>query len=845
MEDKRNLTMGLQFSVADAMDSLSEILGYIQRIKGGFQDAEEEGSQFGSTLAKEAGAAQNGLEHVGMEARQTAASLTGISHAGDDIRESILDSRIAFDRMGNAAKENAADARSGLRSAAQAADGLTDAYLNVGTAAESEMIKATGAADQASEALEDILPAGEEVKKTYRQIGAAADSFSLAVISSSRDAMRETDSFGTAIKAGIQGAYGYAGKQVDQFTKKTKSGFQAIQTAVRHPIQTIKTEFQKALENAGKKLEDVGEEAEDAGEKVRREFQKAGSEIDDVGQRANKSERDLKDMGDSGESAGSRIKSAVGSAVTSFFAISAAIELVQAGIEVVKSFGTAILEAGTSAEKTGAQFNALFSDDSGVREWAENYSSAIHRSNTEVQSFLASNKTMYQELGITGQAANDLSRITTSLAYDIGSAFKMEDAEALSLMQDYLKGNTEALAAYGIQIDEAALKQSSMAMGLGSSIDSLNDAAMAQVRMNALLEQTTQLQQAAAKEQTGYTNSIKSLKGIWNDFLTSAGSKFEPVFTKLSNTILTSWPQIEPALSGFIDMLSNGLAAGIPVITDLAVSSIPSLVQTIGEVAGAAAPMGELLLNLATTVLPPLASAATPLISTFGTLAQTVLPPLSRVISSIATTAVPPLVNILQSLSENVIAPLMPHIESIANAILPALSAGLKLIPPILQTISPILEGIAGILSRVVGFLSKIVEWAAGGIGTVLNKVAGLFGGGGGSNGNDIPHNADGDPSFPGGWTHINERGGELAYLPSGSAIIPADKSEQILSGGTKQQGPVSMSFTITVPITVNGNADSGLIAELEARIRQTLRETVQEMQEEAAMNLAIQQGNA
>ena len=71
--------------------------------------------------------------------------------------------------------------------------------------------------------------------------------------------------------------------------------------------------------------------------------------------------------------------------MTSFFAISAVIELVQAGIEVVKNFGTAILEAGTSAEKTGTQFNALFSDDSGVREWAENYSSAIHWSNTEVQ----------------------------------------------------------------------------------------------------------------------------------------------------------------------------------------------------------------------------------------------------------------------------------------------------------------------------------------------------------------------------------------------------------------------------------------------------------------------------
>ena len=68
------------------------------------------------------------------------------------------------------------------------------------------------------------------------------------------------------------------------------------------------------------------------------------------------------------------------------------------------------------------------------------------------------------------------------------------------------------------------------------------------------------------------------------------------------------------------------------------------------------------------------------------------------------------------------------------------------------------------------------------GVGAVLEKVAGLFGGGSSvkSAGAKIPHNADGDLNFRGGWTHINERGGEMAYLPSGSTIIPADKSDKI-----------------------------------------------------------------
>ena len=224
----------------------------------------------------------------------------------------------------------------------------------------------------------------------------------------------------------------------------------------------------------------------------------------------------------------------------------------------------------------------MFSADSGVQEWADNFSDAIHRSNTEVQGFLVSNKAMYQEMGITGTAAEDLSKITTSLAYDFGTAFSLDDAEAIS-RTGLPKGNTEAMAEFGMQIDDAALKQSAMEMGLGKNIDALDEAAMAQVRMNALLQNSTEIQQAATKKQEGYANNIKSLKGIWSDFLSGAASKFAPVFTELTNTIMASWPQIEPALLGMIDMLSNGFAAGVPVIMDLATGALPGLISTFGE----------------------------------------------------------------------------------------------------------------------------------------------------------------------------------------------------------------------------------------------------------------------
>jgi phage-related protein len=59
-----------------------------------------------------------------------------------------------------------------------------------------------------------------------------------------------------------------------------------------------------------------------------------------------------------------------------------------------------------------------------------------------------------------------------------------------------------------------------------------------------------------------------------------------------------------------------------------------------------------------------------------------------------------------------------------------------------------------------------------------------------------MPRNALGTDYFRGGATEINERGGEMAIMPSGSKIIPADKTDKILDNNKG----------IVVYVTVQGN---------------------------------------
>ena len=58
-----------------------------------------------------------------------------------------------------------------------------------------------------------------------------------------------------------------------------------------------------------------------------------------------------------------------------------------------------------------------------------------------------------------------------------------------------------------------------------------------------------------------------------------------------------------------------------------------------------------------------------------------------------------------------------------------------------------------------------------------------------------ISGHATGTSYFSGGWTRVNERGGEIMRLPGGTQIIPHDLSRQMVGGPS-----------IAVHVTVQGN---------------------------------------
>lgn len=784
----------------------------------------------------------------------------------------------------------------------KAGDGIADGMEDAAGSAEGLGKEVDGAADK-------IKGIGEETEKAKTKVLSATEEMGARFQESMGSSLKSGESFWKSFKSGIGSSFGYAGEQAKAFFDDSDKKLKKYQKAWQHPIDTIKSKLGKAMLDAAKDTRKVEDAAEDT-------------------------EKKLDDAGDEGESAGNQIGDAIKGAIGAFVGF----EAIQAGIDMLKELGAAALELAGVAENTGKKFDANFTEEDA--QWAENFGSSIHRAKSEVESFMVSNKALYGEMGITGEAATELSKATTSLAYDFGNAFSMDDTEALGVVQDYISGNSAALEEYGIHIDDTILKNTAMAMGLGSNIEELDEAAQAQVRMNALLQESGNIQQAAIKDTGGLTNSTKSLKGIWNEFMADAGSKFAPVMENLFGTILDNWPTIEPMLMGFVDVLSNGFSQSVPVLLDLGQTLIPTL----------------------TSVLGTLFEAGTPIISVFGELAQSILPPFAEIIGTIGSSLLPPLTSILSSLNENVIQPLMPVLQSIAEALLPPIATLLETITPLLNLLKPPLEFIGEMISAIADGLGEMINFIAGGIGDVVDFFGGFFSGADESkeavdelgssmkelgeipdaeisigtkadvNGSkeiieqqdamtlgsqktqeeiaadqeeiakglkalsdqadltyshmgeqsaalweqmqedaavgsqaiisslrsinssanvavsfNVPHNAKGTDNFEGGLTYMNEEGGELAFLPSGTAIIPTDRSEQLIDGivTNNANDNRTWAFSPNVVIQVTSDADMSVVEKIEEKLRELFPELYKEMQEADYANRALQAGYA
>ena len=269
---------------------------------------------------------------------------------------------------------------------------------------------------------------------------------------------------------------------------------------------------------------------------------------------------------------------------------------------------------------------------------------------------------------------------------------------------------------------------------------------------------------------------------------------------------------LEVALKPMANTVFDGLNKFMPTLQKL----MEQITPAISKAVEAAAPFVDEFLTVAADaledVLPLISQLAADLLPVLTQLMSTLLPPLLNLVQ----TLLPPLMQIVNSVIMPLLDPLMQLVQALLHPILSLIGA----ITPLLTPLLSILEPIASVLGTIVGWVSKIVSFGSG----VISKIAGLFGGGGGSASvsgyatggfTRGPSIAGEDPRYPTeAVISFNPayRSQNLSYWAEAGRMLGASDGEsdyELLSGGSGTAVVYDLSgLSFSPQIKVEGDTD-------------------------------------
>lgn len=166
-----------------------------------------------------------------------------------------------------------------------------------------------------------------------------------------------------------------------------------------------------------------------------------------------------------------------------------------------------------------------------------------------------------------GEAAKMSTRMV-QLAGDMASFNNATPEEALEALRSGLVGETEPLRRFGVNIQDATLRQEAMKLGLISTTkDALSPAVKAQASYSLILAQTKTAQGDFARTSEGLANTQRTVSARWEDAQAMLGERLLPVvletargFLDLADYVERNADVIRPVATGFALLAGSVLA---------------------------------------------------------------------------------------------------------------------------------------------------------------------------------------------------------------------------------------------------------------------------------------------
>lgn len=241
-----------------------------------------------------------------------------------------------------------------------------------------------------------------------------------------------------------------------------------------------------------------------------------------------------------------------------------------------------------SLSKTEVTFGAASRKITG---FAENMAAKFGSAKGEILDAASGFGLIFKGANMAEDASADLAIKLATAADDGASLFNSDLPEALEKIRAGLVGESEPLRAYGVMLNEAAVQQEAMRLGLAKNKNELTESAKIMARASLIEKGLAVAKGDHAKTQGGLNNQLKEFGDRMTNFGTSVGSNFTPRIAGalvLVNKLVDGMNQ----LSGSAE-LGSALAAGSDAVRSLTKPADPASKGIAGAIAGMVGSAGD------------------------------------------------------------------------------------------------------------------------------------------------------------------------------------------------------------------------------------------------------------
>lgn len=230
-----------------------------------------------------------------------------------------------------------------------------------------------------------------------------------------------------------------------------------------------------------------------------------------------------------------------------------------AGAAIVRFFTDAVAAA-SQLQETQAKFETVFRQNIQQAEgFASNLVENFNVSEQAAKDYLSTIQDTLVPMGLSRQAAADLSNDVVKLAADLSSFNNVPTATVVRDLQSALVGNTETIKKYGVVLKATDITQRALADSGKKVASELTNAEKVTAAYKLILEGTADAQGDVARTQDSFANRTRKLTSRMEDLKASIGEQLQPVIGDFLQSLSDSIPFLTKVAAVITGLVATGL----------------------------------------------------------------------------------------------------------------------------------------------------------------------------------------------------------------------------------------------------------------------------------------------